>query len=195
MKKEKFLQQKTRWRLKKQPGQVEWTYGLFGVLFLSIVICVQLQIIQYQSTNLYIEDALAASNLASALVDLEEYGRTHHIVISNPQRAYQKYCEAMKENLNLNHQWECQNKAAIWSGVEVVEYIIYNINTEYIEICRMDRQGRMEKQRGELGKVTAPNGVLVVATSVYSEVRYLVKGFLDLDVEGRKGKLVDIVEE
>ena len=68
MKKE-YLQRKTRER-----GQASWVLGLFLILFLAILLCMQLQVALYRESAMYMEDALALSNLASAVIDIEEYG-------------------------------------------------------------------------------------------------------------------------
>ncbi len=45
------------------------------------------------------EDALALSNLASAVIDIEEYGITQKVLITDPEQAYERYCHALRENL------------------------------------------------------------------------------------------------
>ena len=55
-------------------GQAGWSAGLFFLLFLAVLLRGFIQLEIYRTTSLYLEDALAASNLASAVVDVEEYG-------------------------------------------------------------------------------------------------------------------------
>ena len=76
MKKE-YLQRKTR-----EQGQVSWVLGLFLILFLAILLCMQLQVALYRESAMYMEDALALSNLASAVIDIEEYGITQKVLRS-----------------------------------------------------------------------------------------------------------------
>ena len=83
-------------------GQVSWVFGLFLLLFLSILLCMQLQIALYRESAMYMEDALALSGLASAVIDVEEYGITQKVRITDPEEAYERYCHALKENLGLD---------------------------------------------------------------------------------------------
>lgn len=54
---------------KAESGQVSWVLGLFLILFLAILLYMQLQLAMYKASARYLEDALALSNLASAVID------------------------------------------------------------------------------------------------------------------------------
>ncbi len=84
MKKE-YLQRKTRER-----GQASWVLGLFLILFLAILLCMQLQVALYRESAMYMEDALALSNLASAVIDIEEYGITQKVLITDLVEIWQR---------------------------------------------------------------------------------------------------------
>ncbi len=174
-------------------GQVEWVTGIFLLLFLAIVLCTQFQVDMYRSCALYLEDALAASNLASAVIDLEEYGLSHNIRIAEPMKAFERYCEAVRKNLDLDDNWECSNTHMISGKVDIADYIVYNVKDNQVTAYRIGMDGQQQEWQGMLGSVTAPNGVLIEATSIYSEIKFPIEGFLGLTVEAHKGKLVDIV--
>ena len=53
---------------KAESGQVSWVLGLFLILFLAILLYMQLQLAMYKASARYLEDALALSNLASAVI-------------------------------------------------------------------------------------------------------------------------------
>ena len=55
---------------KAESGQVSWVLGLFLILFLAILLYMQLQLAMYKASARYLEDALALSNLASAVIDI-----------------------------------------------------------------------------------------------------------------------------
>ena len=74
----KFLLDKLH---KTDIGKVEWVTGLFFFLLLAVLLCMQLEISLYRTAGGYLEDALAASNLASAVIDVEEYGISHRVLI------------------------------------------------------------------------------------------------------------------
>ena len=181
---------------KKDNGQAEWVTGLFWVLILSILLCSQLQIASWHTTGMYMEDALAASNLASALIDIREYGKTHKVHIPDVEQAYAIYLDALRENLQLDEQWECVNKGLISGSVEVVDYVIYNVDQNVVMASRVGQGGSVtEAWSGEKGVITAPDGSVVEHTGIYSEIAFPVHGFPGIAVQAHKGKLVDIVAE
>lgn len=182
-------------KISRRKGSIEWVTGLFFLLFLAILLCAQMQIAIYQSSSLYLEDALAASNLASAVIDLEEYGISHTVRIAEPADAYAAYVRAVKKNLNLDENWECANSSLISGKVTVADYIVYNVEEDAVHIFRVSENGRIHTWEGVPGHVTAPNGVTVTATGVYSELSFPVEGLFGVTVQARKGKLVDIVTE
>lgn len=176
-----------------ESGQVEWAAGLFFLLFLGILLCVLLQLDVYRSSSQYLEDALALSNLASAVVDVEEYGISHGLVIADPRQAYERYRSAVKENLNLDDRWECRGNGVITGPVSIVNYTVYNVNGNDVEVSCFDGNGFLTQWREQLGSAKAPNGIPIESTGVYSEISYQIRGFLGTVVNARKGKLADVM--
>lgn len=174
-------------------GQAGWSAGLFLLLFLAVFLqaCIQLEI--YRTTALYLEDALAASGLASAVIDVEEYGISHRILIDDPEDAYQRYRWAIKGNLNLNEAWEGKAGSIVQGPVRITNYTVYNVLEDSVMIYSYDEAGQTTKRQDFSGNVTAPDGRAVEATSVYGEISFWVKGVLGTTVEAHKGCLVDIV--
>lgn len=181
--------------LGKRSGSIQWVTGSFFLLFLMLLLCAQLQIDAYRASSLYLEDALAASNLASAVIDIEEYGISHTIQIADASEAYGRYRAAVKENLALDENWQGTNAALIAGTVVVEEYIVYNVEKDTVNIFRISKEGGVHTSRGVLGGVTAPNGVAVESTGIYSEISFPVKGMFGIEVQAHKGKLTDIVSE
>lgn len=190
MKKRGYLLQSTK--KQRDEGQITLFVGLFFVLFLAVLLFSYLQMEMIRSSSGYLEDALAASGLASALIDVQEYGRSHVLRIKDGTVSYQRYCDALKANLGLDESWECDNKRLISGRVTIVNYTIYNVTGEWVEYCRLDG-GRQEWGSGNKGQVFAPNGQLVERTGVYGEISYPVTGLMGLEVMAHKGKLVDLV--
>lgn len=179
--------------LKSCSGQTEAAAGMFLLLFLAVLLYGRLQTETYRAAAQYLEDALAASNLASAVIDVEEYGISHNIIIEDPQLSFEKYKEALKGNLNLDDSWQCPNKRMISGQVTIADYIIYNCEQEQISAYRIGETGILEQWQGRAGEITAPNGVPVESTGIYSEITFPVEGVWGISTEARKGKLVDIV--
>lgn len=193
LRRKRCLRQSTK---TKDSGQAEWASGIFFILILGIMMYTQLQLASWRSVSAYLEDALAASNLASALIDMEEYGKSHKVIIPDAQKAYNIYLDAVKDNLGLNQQWECANQGMFEGPVEIVDYVIYNVDGKNVNAFRVGRDGKVSGQwSGDLHSVKAPNGIPVECTGVYSEIQFPVQGFLGIEVQAHKGKLVDIVAE
>lgn len=178
--------------MRRHAGAVQWTVGLFFLLFLAITLCGTLQLERYRTVSLYMEDALAASNLASAVIDLEEYGISHQILIEDPEAAYERYQWAVKGNLNLDDAWKGQEGGLVQDTVRIVDYRIYNVSDGSVTVYQYDENGVMRKWQGEIGSVEAPNGLPVDTTSVYSEAAFTVRGLFGVEAVAHKGNLVDI---
>ena len=181
--------------LKTESGEAEWAAGLFALLFLGILLCATLQTDLYRSSSDYLEDALALSNLASAVVDVREYGISHRLLIEDPRNAYEIYREAVKGNLNLDENWRCPGVRLISGPVRIVNYTVYNVDVNDVTVSSFDGNGVMRQWQEPLGSAAAPNGVPIESTGVYSEITYFVEGFLGTMVEAHKGKLVDVVAD
>lgn len=190
-------------RLEPQPqkirrtesGELECLPGMFLLLFLTILLLGQLQYVIFRASALYLEDALAASNLASAMIDMKEYGISHTVRIISPKEAYAKYLFALQENLQLDENWECANRSLISGRVTVENYTIYNVEGEVVSAYRIMPDGSLRTEQGILGRMEAPNGILIEQPGIYSELSFPVKGMFGISVQAHKGKLVDIVAQ
>lgn len=179
--------------LKREEAQIGWVTGLFLVLFMAVFLYAALQLERYRAASLYLEDALVASNLASAIVDVEEYGVSNKLLIRDFESAFQRYKWAVRDNLNLNENWEAATGSVIQGQVRIVTYTVYNVSGQDVFVDSVDESGLRSRRQGVLGELTAPNGITIESTSVYSEIAFYVEGFPGVKVEARKGNLVDIV--
>ena len=187
------LKKKRYPRLSTERGQVDWAAGLFFLMFLGVLLCALLQVEIFRSSSRFLEDALALSNLASALVDVEEYGISNILVIADPKEAYERYKTAVKENLNLDENWESPAAGIISGPVSIINYTVYNVNGSEVEVSSFDQSGLLTQWKETLGSAAAPNGLLIESTGVYSEITYRVEGLFGFSDDARKGKLVDVV--
>lgn len=178
---------------KAEPGQLELVTGMSFLLFLGILLCGILQLDVFRASAAYLEDALAASNLASAVIDVEEYGISHAILIKDPDRAYEIYLSALRGNLNLDQEWESPAKGLIGGKVSVLNYTVYNVWEDRVDIYHYDENGQLSFSGGVPGAVQAPDGKWIESTSVYSEVTYPVRGIMGVEAQAYKSNLADIV--
>lgn len=175
-----------------ESGQIGWTLGLWFALFMGILLCVLMQIEAFRASSQYMEDALAASNLAAAVIDVREYGISHSIQIDSPDQAYELYRRALRENLNLNDGWECSSKGLISGPVRIEKFTVYNVNGSEVEAYSYDGDGGKESWRGRLGEEAAPDGKRIENTGIYSEISYHIRGVLGVEAAARKGNLADV---
>lgn len=177
-------------------GQIQWLTGMFFFLILVIMMNVQLQVAIWHSASQNLEDALAASNLASALINIQKLGKKHQVEIVGAEEAYAIYREAVKENLCLNEEWEPAYTELISGPVEITDYIIYNVKKNKVEAVRVGRNGQIvETLEGQRGIMRAPDNSVIECPGIYSEISFPVRGFLGITVVAHKGKLVDIVSD
>lgn len=175
--KQKFLQLNTD----KSEGKVEWVLGMFLLTFMLIFMLAELQIMDYKTTSDCIEDAIAASGLASALIDVERFAQEREVVISEPLAAYSEYKNSLMTNLGK------------YSETALIEkYIIYNVEEDLIEIVTVSERGIESVDKKRKGTVYAPNGELIKSTGVYNEISFDVEGIFGMVMKAQKGKLVEI---
>ncbi len=180
--------------MRKRKGQVSLAVTLFAMTFAMAVIAVMCQEYLWRAMGRRTEDALAASNLASALVDVREYGATHRILVEDPDSAYALYQDALRYNMQLNEQW--MREDALMAGpVEILEYTVYNVRGSDVDVYTYGERTASYTVAGGLGSVAAPTGEAVASTSVYSRITYPVTGLFDIQVDATKEKLVDIVSD
>lgn len=184
--------------LHKKDGKIDMIIPLFFIMLIIIVIASNLQLSQFKATKATVEDALAASNLASAIIDIETYGINHNIIIKNPTQAYEIYRDALKINMKLNDVWESDNKAYIAGQVTIASYIIYNVIIEEdittTTIYEFNNSGLINESTIINGAVTSPNGRTIESTSIYSKITFPVKGIWGFEMDAIKDNLIDIVK-
>ncbi len=167
--------------------------SMFQFYILLLVVLFGFHITRYMIISAEVEDALAASNLASAVVDLEEYGKNHRIHIPDEEAAFWKYREALVVNLQLDENLNTTRKEFFASPISIMQYIIYNVDGELVEIAVMDGKGQLQrKEKGRLGTTFTPNGVKVETTGIYSRIGYEAEGLMGQPVWAEKEKYVDI---
>ena len=179
----------------RREGLLGFISGLFLVLFLAIILCANLQVESFRASSLYLEDALAASNLGAAMVDLREYGKSHQILVESPQESYRIFQKLLRKNLNLDENFYPAQGSVLGDKVEIRQFAVYNVETNKLVEHYFDRYGNVWVTDFPKGGFWAPNWQMVEYTSIYSEVQTKVKCFPGVYVNARKGKLVEVVIE
>ena len=194
-KKSVLLQQriKIEWFLKKKQANVDVVAGMMFFLILVVTLFFGFRMTQYMITAAGVEDALAASNLASAVIDLEEYGKSNFICISNEERAFDIFRESLISNLKLDEELNTTNRNFLIGQVYIEEYRIYNVRKEQVDILIFNNGGEViSRTIGEKGKVWTPDNALVETTTIYSRITFKVEGLGGQELCGEKEKSIDI---
>lgn len=179
---------------KKQQANVDVVVGMMLFLILVLTLFFGFRISQYMITAAGVEDALAASNLASAVIDLEEYGKSHQICIADTDKAFLTFREALVCNLKLDEYLNTTNQNFLVGQVQIKEYRIYNVREEQVDIYIFNNQGEMiSHSSGVKGEVYTPDNVGVETTTVYSRIAFQVEGLAGNILSGEKEKSIDIV--
>ena len=178
----------------KSEGHIDVVVGMMLFLVLVVALLFGFRMSQFMITASGVEDALAASNLASAVIDLEEYGKSHTIQIPDTEMAFWTFREALCYNLRLDEQMDTANTDLLAAPVEIKEYIVYNVKGNVVEAQIRDGKGQLLRQEtGTKGMVYTPDKVCVETTTIYSRVGYWVEGLMGQVLYGEKEKSVDIV--
>lgn len=192
MRKQRYPLRNIRTLLETEQGQVGWAYSIWFLLLMGLLLCASLQVQSFRTTGRYVEDALACSNLAALIVDVEEYGRSHEILLESPTAARDRFLTALRGNLNLDPNMRCPNDSLISGPVAIDAFIVYQVYEDRVEIFRFGPEGSEVFLTGLPGETFAPNGKPVTNTGVYSEISFPVRGFLGVEAEVHKGDLADI---
>ncbi len=167
---------------------------MFFFLMVLIVAMFQFRIYTIMIAGAYVEDALAASNLASALIDIREYGRSHEVRIEDTQEAFGIYRDALYCNLALDDEGYSAREELLEGQLWISEYIVYNVLGDQVRIAVYDGEGNCLRQENDkVGNVRTPDGTPVEHTAVYSRVGFSVVGLLGHNIDAEKEKTVDIV--
>jgi len=188
----KTMRNKRIWALyNDNSGSSEWVLGLFALTFIMAAMVFVIQLCAFRANSDAIEDALAASGLAAALVDVERYGIDHTLLISDPDNSYRKYVEALNVNLAAEGS-SFRQKRAIEGPVRIEQFRIYNVEGDKVSEIYMNDSGNWEVTEGLLGSMEAPNGQIIQNTGVYGEIAFDLRGIMGLVFSTKKSKLVDV---
>ncbi len=164
--------------------------GAYALLFILLLMMVVFQTASYKAVSDRLEDALAASGLAASLVDIEQYGIDHSLIISNVRDSYEKYIETLDTNLGIVSGRPASG--FIDGPVRVEDFRIYNVRSGRVTEILVNESGSRILREGSLGDVRAPNGQVVDATGIYSEVSFPLKRKMGISPVARKSKLTSV---
>ena len=177
----------------KNSGRVDFVVGLLLVFVVTVVMLVCQQIAGLMIAGAYVEDAVAASNLASALIDVDLYGREQIIRIFHPQEAYHLYKEALSINLQLDEEGRAFQKELLAGPIKIEDYRIYNVAGDQVEIYVLSKDEMMQSDGWiPLEGVVTPDGTIVETTTIYSKIQFSVSVFGNNTITTKKEKSVDV---
>lgn len=183
--------------MKKKKGSIELFVSSMILVVVPLIIIMQLRLGQLRTTKNQVEDSLVASNLASATVDLKEYGTTNRIVNNDFNSAFNTFIKSLKQNLLLDNNLEQTDKKIISSKINIDNFTIYNVVGNDVQFTTRDSSGNISSSIISNGKDRAktPDGAIINSTTVYSKISFKVKGYLNTEYNVFKEKSVDITDK
>lgn len=180
----------------KDRGYMEYSLSIMLVLITVILILFGYRISVIRHTKNVVEDALAASNLAAAVVDLTKFSETNELVISDCTGAYDKFQKALKENLHLTEDFKADNSMLISGIVTIHSFTIYNIVGNDITETSVDAYGNQSTRlySGSKGHMHTPDGKTITSPTIYSKIGFAIKGYWGQEYYVNKENSVDIVK-
>ena len=103
----------------KNAGFINYSLCIMFVVLTVLLVLFSMTLKEISFTKTLVEDGLMASNLASAVIDIDEYGTTNNIVITDTIHAYTVFLNALKDNLGLDNNLKPYNDRVIVEPVEV----------------------------------------------------------------------------
>lgn len=175
---------------------------LFMLVAILALIAYDLTMREAGEAQRLVEDGLMASTLASAVIDIEEFGKTNTLKVRDD--AYSIFEKSLKENLRLetvNGFLEPRNTSVIAGPVIIEEYIVYNVKgNDIIEIRYINgvRPSEYKTISNGLGTQKTPNGKLIETATVYSKISLNVRNqYLNnfLNKDDRKDEEIRVYKE
>jgi len=178
-----------------QGTTASWSLGLMLCIYLAVLLMAQLMWQRLFLASQTVEDALACSNLAAAVIDWKELGNTGELVITDRQKAYQTFLSSLYENMELSDSGSAESSSLFEGNVTVEAFILYQVTSHGVYEEKRREDGSFVTEHYPIGTVYAPNGKKVEHTGVYSEISCYVKGVFGESYYAAKSKLVDVTTE
>lgn len=125
------------------------------------------------------EECLKAATLAGATADLQEYGRSHNIVINDYDKSYTDFKESLINSMDLDNNFTPYKTDIIKSAINIDEYTIYNMRGDMVEcVSYMNGAASPSISSGSLGSIYTPSDILVTKSMVYANISFQVHGFI-----------------
>lgn len=159
-------------KLKRKEGNISI---FFTYMFLLIIVAITSFTLATNKINLLknqAEDALIASSLAAATVDLETYAKEGLVVnveIKGVKDSYNAFIRTFKENLDLNDNLVPKNES-ILKKVKIEKFIIYSDVGTHIQVNDLSN-GYINSYQMPIGSTTE-NGKKIQDTMIYTKASF-----------------------
>ncbi|CUQ30704.1 hypothetical protein [Clostridium baratii] len=161
--------------MKKKKGAIEYFISTLIITTVILLIVTGLRVRKLDMINNFVSDGLVSANLASDIINLDKFGATREINISDSNNAYNLFYEALKTNLKLNKKSNNED-LIIDNKVNVDDFIIYNVTNNNVEVITI--KPTYSRYVTKLNNLKTPSGVTIKTTSVYSKISFKVKEIL-----------------
>lgn len=166
--------------MKKKKGNAIPVVLFIGSMVLLLVSFLTRLSMEYRVASIQdnrIENALKVSALSGLLYDLNIYGTSHKIIITDSERSYNEFLTSLKTNLKLNDSLNPNSiENYIKSQVNIEKYIIYNVDGNNVEVITKGDIGESQiVYTNQLGNIKTPEGITVENTSIYVQIKFTVE--------------------
>lgn len=182
---------------KKKDGTGDFVFPMYMILFCVMLFsyCYYDQLLYYTKIN--VEDSIAASTLASACINLYDYGDFDNMSYEIINSCYDLFEKSFKENMKLDNNFmpkqDSFNATLIAQPIEVLEFSYYCIRNDIV--YKTTKNGGINIEKGYVGQVTTPNGNVISQTTIYVKILiYIENPYTKELIPVEKDFSVDIVE-
>ena len=183
--------------LKKRDGTGDFIFPIYMILFCVMLFsyCYHDQILYYTKIN--VEDSIAAATLASACINLYDYGDFDNMSYEVINSSYDLFEKSFKENMKLdNNLMPIQNSfnaTLIVQPIEILEFSYYCIRDGVV--YKTTKNGNVNVEKGFVGQATTPNGNVISQTTIYVKILLQIQNPYTKElIPVTKDFSVDIVE-
>lgn len=170
-----------RFIVRKKRGEFVSFMIMFVLVFIFMMFstCLYKQYIA-KNTVKKTEESLKAATLAGATMNLVHYAYTGEVIVYDYQNSRLSFYESFAASMDMGTDLTPSDGNCIAGPIRVNEYIIYNVRGSDIEIIAFHNGNAVPViTTAALGHVTAPNGAAITASTVYAEISFEIKGFID----------------
>lgn len=179
--------------LKKDKGSSGAISILYPLIIVIPTIVLILMLYIAETIKEEIHDDLTLSLMASAIIDIEEFGLSNNIIIKDIDESYNIFLETLRYNMNLDDLYYSKTNDFITGPIIIEQYYIYNVKNDIVTIYKYDQSG-FSSSSGILGEIKDPKGNPIVETSIFGKIKFPISLFMGMTTNGTVTEIIGITK-